>query len=137
MKLDDRGFGSVEFLFVTLIVFIIIGGIVSLIGNELNQGQTTDLAEARVTGEKLAGTINTVYIKGNSVNGNKYYVNITIPDDFDFTATITKGNITVLSNNQNITIKIIPLNVSDFTMTSGHTYTVNNIDGTITFTQCN
>lgn len=135
MKLDDRGFGSVEFLFVTLIVFIIIGGIVSLIGNEMNQVQTADLAEARVMGENLAETINTVYIKGNSINGNKYYANITIPDDIDFTAKITKGKITVISNNQNITIKIIPLDVSDFTMTSNHSYRVNNIDGTIKFTE--
>jgi len=136
LKLDERGVGSAEFLFVTLIVFIIIGGMIGLINSEMNQVQTANLAQARVTGEKLAETINTVYIKGNSVNGNKYYANITIPDDIDFTATINKGNITVLSNNQNITINIIPLDVSEgFIMTSGHTYSVNNINGTITFTE--
>lgn len=135
MKLDDRGFGSVEFIFVTLIVFIIIGGMISLVGNQMDQAQTGDLAKARITGEKIAGTINTVYTKGNSVNGNSYYANISIPGDIDFNANITSSKITVTSYNEDIEIKIIPVNVTDFTMTSGHSYTVNNTGGRITFTE--
>ena len=131
MPLDQRGFGSIEFIFVSLIVFLIIGGLVSIVGNEMNQTQTGDVAQARVTGEKIAETINTVYI-----NGMGYNITLTVPTGMTVYVNNATGNVNVFSSStgKNISVKLIPKNVQSTTLNAGQVKSVvysNN--GTISF----
>jgi len=118
MFLDEDGSASVEFLFVTLVVLIIMGGFVSLVANEMGQTSTGNLAQARMTGETNAETINTVY-----TNGIGYSVNLTVPSNMNITINNPNGYVTVNSAGQSVSVKFIPLNVQNKTLTSG-TYTV-------------
>ncbi len=120
MFLDERGFASAEFFFVTLIVLLILGGFISLVANEMGQTSTGNLAQARMTGEAAAETINTVYI-----NGVGYSVNLTVPSNMNITINNPNGYITVNSAGQSVSVKLIPLNVQNATLTSG-TYTISN-----------
>ncbi|MCE5214742.1 MAG: hypothetical protein LLF83_08505 [Methanobacterium sp.] len=132
--LDERGQGSVEFIFVTLIVFMIIGGLVSIVSNETNQAQTGDVAQTRMTAEKMAEIINTVYI-----NGVGYTISLTVPNDMIvYVNNPTIGYLTVYSitANKNITVKLIPKNVQTTTLNTGNIYNVTyNNTGNITFKQ--
>jgi uncharacterized protein (UPF0333 family) len=130
MLFDNRGFASAEFIFVTLIALIIMGGMVSLISSEMDKTQTGDLGQARILGEKIATTINTVY-----ANGNGYSIDLVIPTT-PFSVNVIPGYVTVFntSRNVNITIKLIPQNITTSTLTSNSKYHVIN-NGTIQFTQ--
>ena len=74
MKMDENGFASAELIFVTLIVIVIVGGLVTFISTETNQNQTGNLGQARVLGENVAEVVNTVY-----TNGPGYTIKLNIP----------------------------------------------------------
>ena len=88
MFLDENGQASVELLFITLVVIILIVSFTSIIGNEQNQTSTGTIGQARMTGEMAAETINTVY-----TNGAGYSVNLTIPSNM--TLHVYSGYVTV------------------------------------------
>lgn len=129
MNLDDKGFASAEFIFVTLIVLVLIGGLVTLVSNETHQAQTGDIGKARIAGEEIAEAINTAYI-----NGNGYSVDINFPSDFSFTANITSISsewyVVVFPGIQpgsNVTIKVIAKNFkSNYTINSNQRYRIIN-----------
>lgn len=131
MRLDNRGLASAELLFVTLIFLIMAGGLINLANSEMNITQTGDLGETRMIGERIAEVINTAYI-----NGNGYSINMSLPNDFNYTACInSSGFINMEYNNQDIIIKVMPVDkIQDITMTNGQRYAVKNNNGTITFT---
>lgn len=131
--LDERGQGSVEFIFVTLIIFLIIGGFASIVSTETNQAQTGDIAQTRMTGEKIAEIINTVYI-----NGIGYTISLTVPTNTVVYINSPNGSLTIYSTaaGKNITIKLIPKNVQTTTLNGGNIYNVTyNSTGNITFNQ--
>lgn len=121
MILDERGSASVEFLFITLVVLIILGGFVSLVANEMGQTSTGNLAQARMTGEMAAETINTVY-----TNGIGYSVNLTVPNNMNITVNNPNGYVTVNSAGQSVSVKIIPLNIQNVNLASGNHVVTNN-----------
>ena len=61
---DNKGQASAEFIFITLIAMIVIGSIVGVIGSNQAKTQTGDVGSATIMGQKIAETINTVYING-------------------------------------------------------------------------
>jgi uncharacterized protein (UPF0333 family) len=129
--LDERGQGSIEFIFVTLIALLVIGGLVNLVGSETTQSQTGDLAQARMTGEKMAEIINTVYI-----NGAGYSISLTVPDNMVVYVNNPTGFLTInsITTGNNISVKLIPKNVPVTTLNSGSIYQVTyNSTGNITF----
>ncbi len=131
--LDEKGFGSVEFIFVSLIVMLIIVGLASLVSSETNQTQTGDIAQTRMAGEKIAGIINNVYI-----NGVGYTISLIVPPNTTVYIDNPEGFLTIYStsNGANITIKIIPKNVQDTTLEGGKSYNVtHNTDDSITFNE--
>ncbi|OEC84877.1 MULTISPECIES: hypothetical protein [Methanobacterium] len=133
MLLDKNGQASAELIFVTVIFLVIAAGMIQLTGSEMNKADTGSIAQVRMIGESVAETINTVYI-----NGNGYSINLTMPNKtFDYTAYVSgAGNISMEYNNQNITIKLIPVNSTEpVTISPGQSYIVKNVNGTITFTQ--
>ena len=87
MDLDNRGFASAEFIFVTLIALIIMGGMVTLISSEMDKTQIGSLGQARILGEKIATTINTAY-----ANGKGYSIDLSIPSTP--VVTISVNNVT-------------------------------------------
>ncbi len=93
-----------EFLFVTLVVLIILVGFVGLITNEQSQTSTGNLAQARMTGELAAETINTVYI-----NGTGYSANLTVPSNMNIIINNPSGYVTVNMAGQSVSVKLIPL----------------------------
>ncbi|MGO9387465.1 MAG: hypothetical protein ACLPWD_05375 [Methanobacterium sp.] len=109
MFVDENGQASVELLFITLVVIILIVSFTSIIGNEQNQTSTGTIGQARMTGEMAAETINTVY-----TNGAGYSVNLTIPSNM--TLHVYSGYVTVnlLSTGQNVNVSFIPLNIKNF-----------------------
>lgn len=87
-------------------------------------------------GEKIAEGINSVY-----THGSGYYINITIPPSPYFTAQINQpaNYITVVYQGQSILIKVIPNNLTTYTISSDPLgknniiYTIYNSNGTIKF----
>lgn len=130
MVLDNKGVLSAELIFVTLIFVIIAGSFISLVSSGMDNTQTADLGQARMIGERIAGTINMVYR-----NGDGYSANLTLPDDFDYKVHVySTGNMSVVYNSKNINIKLIPTTLQSFEMNEGTTYQVKNDNGTIIFT---
>jgi len=127
---DNRGFASAEFIFITLIALIIMAGMITLISSEMDKTQTGDLGQARILGEKIATTINTVY-----ANGNGYSIDLLMPAT-PFNVSVTPGYVNVFntSRNVNITIKLIAQNITTSTLNRNSKYHVIN-NGTIIFTQ--
>jgi hypothetical protein len=131
MRLDDKGIATVELLFVTLVVLVVMGAMLSLVSNELNQEQIGTLGESRISGENIAEALNTVY-----TNGNGYSVTIRLDPDPAFTAVIessgSSSNLTVFNGGKNVTISIIPKQFNNsYTLTSGKNYRITNDNGTI------
>lgn len=130
--LDNKGQASAELLLVTVVFIILAGSLVNLASSGMDKSDTGNLGQARMIGETVAETINTVYI-----NGNGYSANVTLPNlpnsavYYVYIANNT-GNITVIYPNNNITIKLIPTNVkSSGPMTSGTVHQVTNNNGTV------
>lgn len=65
MRFDDRGMATAELIFATFIALVVIGAMLSMISDEVNQSQVGNLGEARISGENIAEALNTVYINGN------------------------------------------------------------------------
>jgi len=131
LHLDNRGIATADLLFATLIFLVIALSLVNLISSEMDKTQTAELGKARMLGERIAGAINTVYI-----NGRGYSINITLPNDFDFTAYVnnTTGYVTVIYNSKLINVKLIPNNnLTNVTMSRGERYQIKNNNGTIVF----
>ena len=131
--LDEKGFGSVEFILVTLVALIIIAGLANIVGTETNQVQTGDVAQTRMSGEKIAEVINTVYM-----NGVGYTISLNIPNTTTVYINNPSGYLSVYSSKSgaNITVKIIPTNIQNTILTAGNNYNVTQAtNGTIMFTQ--
>jgi hypothetical protein len=85
-------------------------------------------------GEKIAETVNTVYI-----NGNGYSTNLNLSEDFNYKVYLNKaGYINMEYNKQNITIKLIPVDIAvssnPYIMNPGQSYIVKNVNGAIIVT---
>ncbi|MCE7698370.1 MAG: hypothetical protein K8E24_005880 [Methanobacterium paludis] len=129
MYLDNKGFASAELILVTLIVIIMIGGIVTMINGEMDKTQTGSVGEARMMGEKIAEAVNTVYINGN---GYSIYLDTSQENDLVFTADLNStGYVTVFYGGQQIHIKMVPKNITDFTMVNNKRYQIKNVNGTV------
>ena len=129
--MDEKGFGSIEFLFVTLIALIMIAGLSSMVSSETIQTQTGDIAQTRMTGEKMAEIINTVYM-----NGAGYTIGLSVPSSTTVYINNPSGSLSIYSakNGANISIKIIPKNIQNSTLTAGNNYNVTHAsNGTIMF----
>ncbi|MBI5680747.1 MAG: hypothetical protein HZC47_07645 [Methanobacterium sp.] len=133
---DNKGQVSAELILVTVIFLVIALGFINLVSNEMGNTQTGKLGEARMLGEKIAETINTVY-----KNGPGYSINLDLPnaDELNFTAKVTTVNSTGYLNmtygTRSIQIKLI---AKDYTLpinlNPGERYKVYNDNGTIRFT---
>ncbi len=148
MLSDDRGQASAEFIFVTLIVLIIIGSLISVIGSNQAKTQAGDTGGARIMGEKIAETVNTVYINGPgySVDMNLSTLNSMMNStNYPFNFTATPGNatingtlmgiVTVNTGGTNIVVNTIPTRFSgSFPLTNSKVYHVTNVNSVITFT---
>lgn len=129
--MDEKGFGAVEFIFVTLIALILIAGLSSMVSSETNQIQTGDIAQTRMVGEKMAEIINTVYI-----NGAGYTISLSVPASTTVYINNPSGFLSIYSstNSANISVKIIPKNVQNTILTAGNKYNVTHAtNGTIMF----
>ena len=141
MYFDNKGQASAEFIFITLIVLIIIGGLVSLISGTMDQSQAGDVGGARIIGEKIAETINTVYINGNgySIDMDLRTMNTALSTNsnpFAFTATINSISgskvVTVVTGANSININLIPKNINGTTtLNNNNVYHVQNVNGTV------
>ncbi|MBV1766921.1 MAG: hypothetical protein KUA29_01220, partial [Methanobacterium sp.] len=116
MLKDNQGVATVDLLFATLIAMIIIGSLISIIGGETDRSSTAELGRARMVGERVATTINTVY-----TNGRGYSANITIPSDMDITVDVTtNGFVQVKYAGSTIDIRLVPkTNINSVTMNKG------------------
>ena len=131
MKLDEKGFATAELIFVTLIALVILGAMLSLVSNELNQQQIGSLGESRITGESIAEAINTVYN-----NGDGYSITIHLDPDPPFTAVIgsaiNSSSLTIFNSGKNVSIPLIPKRFnSSYNLSSGNNYQIINTDGNI------
>ena len=137
MQFDEKGQASAELILVTVVFLVIAGSLINLASSEMTKTDTGNLGEARMVGESLAETINTVY-----TNGPGYSANVTLQNlsnSASYTAYVYASNnvgyLNISYNNNNITIKLIPSMItSSGAMNSGTTHQVTNNNGTITFT---
>lgn len=138
---DDKGQASAEILFVTLIAVIIIGGFISTISSSQDKTQTGDIGGARALGEKIASTVDTVY-----VNGNGYTIDLdlrtlnqalsTPTDPYNFTATLSNANgLVVNSGSSTVTLNVIPKKFNGtLVLNNNGYYHITNVNGTIQIT---
>jgi hypothetical protein len=138
MNLDDKGQFSAEFILISLIVLIILGGLISLVGSTMDKTQTADNGGARILGEKIAETINTAYVGGNgySIDLDLRTMNQELSSagsPFSFSATITKtGDVYVVAVSNSSSVNLIPKKFSgNTTMTNKNVYKIKNVNGTI------
>ncbi len=141
VNFDNKGQASAEFIFVTLIVILIIGGMVSLIGGTQDQTQSANVGAARIMGEKIAATVNTVYI-----NGNGYSIDLDLRSlnsamstgskPFTYTATINNsGFVRVNTGGGTVDIKLVPNKFNGtLNLNNNNLYHVKNVNGTIVIT---
>ncbi len=137
---DNKGQFSVEFIFITFIVLIVIVSLVGLIGSNQAKTQTGDVGSATIMGQKIAETINTVYINGNgySITMNLSTLNQGMQSaayPFAFTATVsnsTGAGIVTINTNPNVNVNLIPSKINGTsTLNNNGVYTVKNVNGTI------
>jgi hypothetical protein len=138
---DDKGQFSAEFILISLVALIIMGGFISLIGSTMDKSQTGDNGGARILGEKIAETINTAYINGDgySILLNMTTLNAALSSTatpFNFQATISNssgsGVVTVQTLGTSSTVNLIPKKFNGTTtLTNTGIYKVTNINGTI------
>ena len=138
---DDKGQASAEFILITIIVIIVIGGLLSVISSNQDKTLTGDVGGARVMGEKIAETVNTVYINGNgySIDLDLRTLNQTLSSTnapFTMTATISNsggpGIVTVSTAGNNVIVNLIPKRFNGtLTLNNHNLYHIRNVNGTI------
>ena len=137
---DNKGQFSVEFIFITFIVLIVIVSLVGLIGSNQAKTQTGDVGSATIMGQKIAETINTVYINGNgySITMNLSTLNQGMQSTaypFAFNAIVsnsTGAGIVTINTNPNVNVNLIPSKINGTsTLNNNGVYTVKNVNGTI------
>lgn len=137
MALDKKGQASVELIFITFIVLVVMAGMLSFVSNEMNQVQTADIGKARTVGEKFAGAINAVYVAGSG-----YSANFTIPGGLTvppstFTVNDATDSVVVSYNGNTMSIKLVATNLTTFSTSStanDKTITIKNQKGKLNFT---
>lgn len=144
MFTDDKGQFSAEFILISLIVLIILGGLISLVGSTMDKTQTADNGGARIMGEKIAETINTAYVSGSgySIDLDLRTMNQELSSSgnpFSFTATITNtsaGYVVAVSNaGVSSSVSVIPRRFNGTsTLNNNNLYHVKNVNGTIQIT---
>ena len=120
---------------------------VSLIGSTQDKTQSSNVGAARVMGEKIAETVNTVYINGNGYNIDLDLTTLnsamsTGSNSFNYTATIINntGLVRVNTGGGNVDIKLVPkkfngtLTNGTITLYNNNIYHVTNVNGTIQIT---
>jgi hypothetical protein len=130
VPIDQKGIATADLLFATLIAIVIFASLISSVSNEMNKTQTGDLGQARMIGERIASSINTVFI-----NGNGYTMNTTLPNDINYNLNVNNSGLFVIFKGNQVKINLIPkVNISSVNMTQGQKYMIKNNNGTITFT---
>lgn len=141
MRFDNRGMASVELIFITLIVLVIMAGMLSLISTQLGMTNTGNVAKMRIAGENMVTSINTVY-----VNGNGYSIDMQLPDDqyieVNVINTGSDSYLTIYNNEEVVNLKLIPKRFySNYTMYNSYVlgynpmYRITNNNGTLNITQ--
>ena len=119
---------------------IVIGSLVGLIGSNQAKTQTGDVGSATIMGQKIAETINTVYINGNgySITMNLSTLNqgmSSVAYPFAFNATISNSTgvgIVTINTTPNVNVNLIPTKInSPSILNNNGVYTVKNVNGTI------
>ena len=137
---EDKGQASAEFIFITFIVIVLVGGLVSLVGSNQVKTQAGDVGGARVMGEKIAETINTVYINGNgySISMNLTTLNQGMTSTaypFNFTATVSNSSgkgIVTINTSPNVIVNLIPTRINGTSsLNNNGVYKVTNVNGTV------
>jgi uncharacterized protein (UPF0333 family) len=138
---DNKGQASAEFIFITLIVIVIIGGLVNVIGSNQDKTQIGDLGGANALGQKIAETINTVYI-----NGNGYTIMMDLKtlnqamsstgNPFSLTAVISNSSgteiVSVTTGGSTANVNLIPTKINGtLTLNNNNVYQVKNVNGTV------
>ena len=131
MHLDKKGQASAELILVTVVFMVIALSLINLASSEMDKSDTGNVGQARMIGESLAETINTVYVNGPGYSANLTLQNLS--DSAGYTVYIynTTGNMSVIYHSNNITIKLVPMNVTTVLMTNGTTHQVINNNGAI------
>lgn len=137
MLFDEKGQASAELILVTVAFIVIAGTLISLTSSEMDKTDTGNVGQARMMGESIAETINMVY-----TNGPGYSANISLQNlsgSASYTVNVYTSNNTGYLNvnygSNNITIKLIPTNVtSSGAMASGTIHQVTNNNSNIIIT---
>jgi len=130
--MNERGQLSVDFLFATFILLVVVGSMVAIISQTTDTTTSSTFARADSLSHTIARSINEVY-----TNGPGNAINITLPGDFNYTVEIVAGYVKVNFNGKSSMVAFIPTasKVNLVTMHPNETYTIYNDNETITFTK--
>ena len=131
MHLDKKGQASAELILVTVVFMVIALSLINLASSEMDKSDTGNVGQARMIGESLAETINTVYVNGPGYSANLTLQNLSNSAGYTVYIYNTTGNMSVIYHSNNITIKLVPMNVTTVLMTNGTTHQVINNNGAI------
>lgn len=131
--MDQRGQLSVDLLFATLIILIIIASITSLVSSGILTANNAGLSQAKVIADDVANAINT-----NLNDGDGHYTQLSLPNiNQAYTVTINGNMVVVSYNGLNATSKIMTNNVvtagtsNSPVLQNGSTYNISNVGGVI------
>lgn len=132
VRLDNKGQASAELILVTVVFIVIAGSLIHLASSEMDKSDTGNLGQARMIGESTAEIINTVYINGPGYSADLTLRNLTNSAGYDVYVYNNTGYVNVIYHNNNISIKLVPINVtSSSVMTNGTVHQVTNDNGNI------
>ncbi len=132
--MEEKGIMTVDFILATIIALIILSGVLGFVNMGINTSKNAEQAKAKVVGDDLARNINKVFS-----NGNGDFLVYTLPNDFNYTVTVTDLNpnkrILVTYKNTTATIMTLTGNItfipSVSTMLPGERYNITNVNGNI------
>jgi hypothetical protein len=134
LRLDKKGQASAELIIVTVVFLVIAGSLINLASSEMDKSDAGNLGEARMMGEALTETINTVYTNGPGYSANLTLQNLSNSASYTvlvYTVSNT-GYLNVSYHSSKINIKLIPNKITTSgAMSSGTIHQVTNNNGTI------
>lgn len=145
--MDQKGQASVDLLFATFLLFIIVSSVINVISSGADTASNAQFSKAKVLADNLSRSIDSVYS-----NGNGQYLIFSLPGDFNYTVMVNNpsisSNATVAvsynnNNNKRAISNLIPssANIADnygsnqITMAPNEKYNITNNNGNITFTK--
>jgi len=128
--MDRRGIITAEFIITTIIIFVIVSSVISVVSERIDVASSTAMyGNARMTAEYVAGAINKVYSGGHG-----HAVTLSLPaniSDKSYVIRVNSSGVFVLIDGKTGKSFINPKRISPrtFNMRGNQSYIIRNVKG--------